>query len=123
MAQNGDTITILASAERTETVSAPDRTNTTARGIHVIIDVTAATATPSVVFKVEGKDQVSGKYYTLLESAAITGTGTTRLTIYPGAAATANVSVPDVLPKNWRVTATHADTDAITYSVAGNLVI
>ena len=123
MSQNGSTTTVLASAERTATVNSADLGNVTGRGVHVAIVVTAATATPSVVFTIQGKDEVNDAYYDILSSAAITGTGTSYLSVYPGITAAANVSASDILPRTWRVRAVHADTDAITYSVAANLVI
>lgn len=116
-------VTVFASAARTETVNGSDNTNTSARGLHLVIDCTAVTATPSVVFTIQGKDAVSGKYYTILASAAITGTGTTVLRVFPGGTAAANLVANDLLPRTWRVIATHADTDSITYSVGASLVL
>lgn len=114
--------TLFASAARTATVNGDDQYNLGYRGLHLVIDVTAAAATPSVVFTVQGKDRTSGQYYTLLASAAITGTGTTVLRVYPGLTASANVAANDVLPECWRVIATHADADSITYSVGVSLL-
>lgn len=107
--------TILASAARTAT----NNTQVTHAGIggKIIIDVTAATATPSVVFTIQGIDPASLGAFTILASAAITGTGTTILTIHPFATASANVAVNDFLPENFNVNAVHSDTDSITYSV------
>ena len=115
--------TAFASAARTASSNSSDLTNYNARGVKVVIDVTAASATPSVVFTIAGKCTLSGKYYAILASAAITGTGTTVLTVYPGATAAANVAVSDVLPRLWRVEAVHADADSITYSVSVNYVL
>lgn len=114
--------TILASAARTATSNTADLTNTGARGLHLVIDVTAVALTPSVVFTIQGKDAISGKYYTLLASAAITATGTTVLRVYPGLTAAANTVANDVLPRTWRLLFTHADTDSITYSVGASLI-
>ncbi len=113
-------ITILASAARTATTNGDDQFNGGARGVHVVIDATAATATPSVVFTIQGKDPVSGQYYTLLASAAITGVSTTVLRVFPGATVAANTVANDCLPGVWRVIATHADADSITYSVGAS---
>lgn len=114
--------TVFASAARTATPTAGDYTMHGRRGMHLVIDATAAAATPSVVPKIEAYDPVSGKWYTLLEGAAITGTGTTVLKVYPGITAAANVSASDVVPDRWRVSMTHADADSITYSVSAYLV-
>lgn len=108
--------TFFASAARTAT-SSVNETISSAAGFF-IIDVTSATATPSVVFTIKGVDPVSDSTFTILTSAAITGTGTTVLRVFPGATASANVTVNDLLPEGITVTATHADTDSITYSVS-----
>lgn len=123
MANNGPTVTVYESSARTATPTPIDRTNTTARGVHIIIDVTATADTPSVTFAIQGKDSISGKYYAILTSAAITSTGTTVLKIVPGITDSANAAVSDQLPHTWRVVPTHGDADSITYSVAANLVI
>lgn len=122
MNSNNYNLEILSSAARTATVNSSDFNNNEYRGAQIVIDVTAVAATPSVVFSVEGYDDISGQYYSILDSAAITGTGTTVLTVYPGATASANVSTGNVIPATWRITATHADADSITYSVGANLV-
>lgn len=115
-------VTLLASAARTANANSADQTNGGHKGLHVVIDVTAIADSPSVVFTIEGKDAVSGKYYTLLASAAITGVGTTVLRVFPGLAAAANAAANDVLPRTWRVTTTHDDADSITYSVGASVI-
>lgn len=80
-----------------------DQTNYVGARIQLVIDVTAVTSSPSLVVTLQGKDVASGKYYTLLASAAITGTGTTRLKVFAGATAAANTAATDILPKTWRV--------------------
>lgn len=115
-------VTLLASAARTATVATADQSNNDYRGVHVIIDVTASADTPSVVATIQGKDEVSGKYYTILASAAITGSETRVLRVFPGATNASNLTANDILPSTWRVNLVHADTDSITYSVAAQLV-
>ena len=117
-----NSVTLFSSAARTATVNGSDQTNRFAKGIVFTVDATAATATPSVVFTLQGKDALSGKYYTILASAAVTGVATTTYTVFPGAPVTTNVSANMQLPRVWRLIATHADTDSITYSVGGTLV-
>jgi hypothetical protein len=63
----------------------------------------------SLTVTLQGKDVVSGQYYTVLTSAAITTAGLTVLRIYPGISASANAAANDVLPPVWRV----------TYAIAG----
>lgn len=113
---------ILASAARTGSVNSADQVNYNASGVAVTIDVTAITATPSVVFKIKYKDTLSGKYITLLESAAITAVGTTVLRVGPALVAAANLTARDVLPVVWRLEAEHADGDSITYSCSANYI-
>jgi len=114
---------IAASAARTASTNFPDQANQHHRGVAVTIDATGKSATPSVTFSIQGKDPLSGKYYTLLTSAAITDTGTTTLTVYPGIAATSNVSASAVLPAEWRVISTASDGDALTYSIGANMLL
>lgn len=84
-----------------------------------VINVTAVTATPSVVFTISGVEPASGSTaaWTILASAAITGTGITVLRVHPSLTASANAIAKDILPSSISVVATHADTDSITYSV------
>lgn len=82
-----------------------------------IIDVTAVTATPSVVFTIQGVEPISGNVYTILASAAITATGTTVLRVHPSLTASANAIAKDILPMGINIAAVHADADSITYSI------
>lgn len=108
---------VFASAERTATVASSVFPNPRHRGVHLVIDATAVTDTPSVVFTIQGHSPLGDDYYTILASAAITGTGTTVLRVFPGATNSANTVANDQLPALWRVNAVHGDADAITYSV------
>lgn len=120
--------TVFASAVRDETHNSRDFDNLNHLGVQLVVDVTAETAggsTHTIVVTIQGKDPASGKYYTLLESASITATGTTLLTVHPGVTASANVAASHVLPRTWRVLVTHtADGESdMTYSVGANLVL
>jgi hypothetical protein len=108
-------LTLLASAARTATTNSGDVETRAGRGVHVVIDATAAAATPSVVFTIQGKDATSGAYYTIL--ASVTGVSTTVLRVFPGSTAAANLAANDCLPATWRVLATAGDADSLTYSV------
>ena len=114
--------TLMVSAARTATNNSGDISNWTGRGAHITIDTTAAGTSPSTVFTVQGKDETSGGYYTILASAAITGTGTVVLRVYPGLTAATNVTANDILPKTWRVLATHGNSTSHTYSVGASVI-
>jgi len=75
-----------------------------------------------VTFTIKGKDPLSGKYYTLLASAAIVAASTVVLRVYPGLTAVANLVASDVLPLDWRVEVTHSAGSNFTYSVGAQLV-
>jgi hypothetical protein len=109
--------TLLASEARTATTASSDQQNTEHNGVTVIIDVSAVAATPSVVFTIQGKNELTGTYYDLLSSAAVTATGVTRLRVHPALTVAANAAASDLLPSIWRVNAVHGDADSITYSV------
>lgn len=122
-ARNNTQETVLASAARTASVDSTDFTNHNAKGLHIIVNVSAITATPSIIAAIQGKDPVSGNYYDLLVGTAITTTGINVLKIYPGIGQIANGAASDLLPRIWRVSIAHADVDSITYSVGANLVL
>lgn len=92
------------------------------RGCIVVIDATAISATPSVVFNIEGRDPASSKWVSLLASAAVTAVSTTTLRVYPGLTAAANLVASDVLPEMIRIRPVHGDADSITYTVGVTLV-
>lgn len=99
---NADTpalVTLAAAAAGTTNSVA--QTNYTSRGVQVGVNLTITTC--SVVVNIQGQDAASSAWYTILASAAISSTSFTNLTVYPGAAATTNVSSPQPLPKTWRV--------------------
>lgn len=114
--------TVFASAARTATPTAVVVNTNRVKGIQLVIDVTAITATPSVVFSIECVDSLSGKFPALLSSAAVTATGTTVLQVGQGVTAVANLAAGAVVPENIRVNAVHGDADSITYSVSAHLI-
>jgi len=93
-----------------------------AEGLVVVIDCTAVADTPSVTFTIQGYDTTSSKAYTILASAAITGTGTTVLRVHPALTAATNTIAKDLLPRYWRVSVAVADADSMTYSVGASMV-
>jgi hypothetical protein len=109
-------ITLFASAARTATPTAAQFSNK-GQSLEVVIDVTAVTATPSVVFNLERQDQASSKWFLILASAAIVGVGTTVLKVSPHLTGAANSIAKDLASGNMRVRPVHGDADSITYSV------
>lgn len=121
--RNNHEVTVLASAARTGNTNSSDLTNFNARGVRLTINVTALTGTPSITAKITGKSTLGNVYTTILQSAAITATGATVLTVYPGITAAANSKADDLIPRLWRVEMTHADAQSITYSVDANYIL
>lgn len=119
---SNNNVQVLASAARVASENSPDMLNGYGKGLHLVIDMTAVTATGAVTFTVQGKDEVSGKYYTLLASAALAAVATTVLRVYPALTAAANLTANDVLPRTWRVIATHGNAVAMTYSVGASVI-
>lgn len=117
-----DVKTIFASAARTASANGPDITNRFMKGAIIVVDTTVLTSGASIVYTVQGKDELSGKYYTILASAAITATGTVELYIYPGATIAANLVADHHLPRVWRVIITAADAKSVTASVGAVLL-
>jgi hypothetical protein len=114
--------TALASAARTATIQSADLPNNFKNGLILVIDVTAIGTAPSITVAIEGKDLLSGKYYQIIISVAITAVGTTILKVFPAATAAANLVANDIIPKTWRVNVIHANADSITYSIGHILV-
>lgn len=121
--REGEAATILASAARTATPTVDTfHVSGDARGLVLVIDATAATATPSVVFTILGVDPVSGKTWTVLASAAVTAVSTTVLRVSPHLTAAANTIAKDLIPSYFTVSVVHGDADSITYTVSAQVV-
>lgn len=86
----------------------------------LVIDITALTGTtPTLTVTIQGKDPHSGKYYTILASAALNATGTTVLRVFPSATAAANLAANDIMPRIWRVSyAIGGTTPAVTAKIS-----
>jgi hypothetical protein len=111
---NIQTETIFASAARTATPT-PATISCGSLGGLFVIHVTAVTATPSVVFNIDGTSGDTS--WTIIDSAAITATGTTIIRVHPSLTGAANTIAKDILPSSIMVTPVHGDTDSITYSM------
>jgi len=126
--ERGNTaITILASGARTTPGASSDQTNHNARGIILIVNVTAVSGTaPTLDVDVEAKDPVSGNYVVIASMTQITTTGTYIIVLYPGAiddqAKVDNQGLP--LPRTWRVAyAIGGTTPSFTFSVGGMYIV
>jgi len=118
-------VTALASAARTATVNSADLTNYNARGVLVTLNVSAVTATPALTLSIEAK--MGAVYEALLTATtAVTATGIHSYLVYPGVGAASGDVVQVAgfpLPRTWRVTVTHGDTDSATYTVSASLIL
>ena len=119
---NNQDLIILASAVRAASASGGDRTNHSARGLILVIDMTVVPGIDTVTFTIQGKDPASAKYFNLLVSAAIVAVSTVVLRVYPGLTAAANLVASDVIPRTWRVITTHSAATNFTYSVSAALL-
>lgn len=113
--------TIYPLAARTATPTSVDVPVGRARGLLLVIDITAG-VTLAVTPKIEGVDTLSGKTFTLLVGTALAGVGTTVLRVFPAAPAAANAVANDVLPETIRITMTHGNANSATYTVAAHLL-
>jgi hypothetical protein len=113
---------IYASAARTATPTAVEFSTYRARGLRIVFDVTAVTATPLLTLTIDGKDNLSGKYFNLLTSAVIGTAVTTVFAIAPGITVAANLSAAAHLPDTCRLTVSHGDADSATYTVSAHIL-
>lgn len=90
------------------------------RGAHILLDVSAASATPSINIDIEGYDYGSDSWYNILTGAAVTGVSFNIYKVHPDLTAVGSLVAQDGLPYLWRATVTHADADSITYTLSVN---
>jgi hypothetical protein len=97
---------LALSGAAAQTINGNDFTSMQGIGMKLVVDVTAISGTtPGLTVVIEGKDPISGKYYTILSSAVITAVSTVVLNVYPGLTAAANLKADDIIPTVWRVKA------------------
>lgn len=97
---------------RTLSLTTTDVTNYGARGGNWLIDVTNISGTPGVTMFVEGKDDNSGKYFTLVSGSKLSTITTELLQVHPSFVS-GGVQTPrgvgtkfrevEVLPRTWRL--------------------
>lgn len=117
---NATSATVLSqSAQGTGAQNGADQTNTYWRGGVFYLNVSSIdSGSPTLDVKLQGKDGASGNYVDIAGAAFAqqSSTTTVALTVYPGVAETANVSVSDVIPYTWRAVGTVAGTSTPTVS-------
>lgn len=116
---NLETSAIITHTAASAGVNGPDMDGSNHKGLLLYIDITAITGTtPTLTVTIQGKSPVSGKYVTILASAALNSTGTTVLKVYPGLTAAANTVANDMIPPTFRViTAIGGTTPAVTAKI------
>lgn len=126
-ARNNESFTVLASAVRAASNQSADFTNMNARGVSIILNITAVPGVQTITLNVEAKDTLAGVYQTLAFSSAISATGVHIVQVFPGAVETGaltNLYVQGVpLPRTWRVNMTHSGGGNFTYSVTAQYQI
>lgn len=112
----GGTLVTTATAQ---TVHGPDIVNIWGTSAKFFVNVSAASGTnPTTLVTIEGKDPVSGTYYTILASTALAAVASQLLAVGPGITVAANKSVADWMPPVFRISVTYGGT---TPTVAGTI--
>lgn len=118
-------VVVLTSAARTTNTTSVDfALNHAGRG-RFTIDITAVpggASTDTVTFSVQGKDAASGKYATLLSTAAVSAVSTVMLEMGQGVADSANAAANKMLPACFRLLVTHSGAGSFTYSVGADVL-
>jgi hypothetical protein len=110
-------LTLVAAAANTYV--SPDQDNPSCAGLNLYINITAVTTSATVT--IQGKDPVSGTYYTILASTALAAAAFTRLFVFRGAPVAANVSANDQLPRTWRISVTTVGAST-SMTVGGSII-
>jgi hypothetical protein len=120
--------TLLASVARTTGASAANQTNHNAKGVQVVLNITAASGTGGLLLFIRGVDPISGTMYNINATpAAIIATGIYVFDLYPGASGTIANNITQrtagLLPKIWFVRINPGDASSYTYSIAYSLIL
>jgi len=106
-----------------QTVTSGDLTNHNHKGIQLGVNLTAISASTTMQVTIQGKDVVSGQYYTLLQGASLASTGFVLMTVYPGAPTTSNVSISQVLPRTYRISVTVSGSGTATATIGSSKIV
>jgi hypothetical protein len=83
-------------------IDTADQNNFADRVVACAFDQASHTGSPSTTVTIEGRDPVSGVYFPLLTSSALTDDGVTYLSAGPGLSPVAGISAPVAIPAVWR---------------------
>jgi hypothetical protein len=101
-----DTVTLIASAALTTNTNSTLQTNYNYKGTVVFVNTGSfGSGASTITVTVQGYDPVSQSYYTILQSASLSGSTFYTLTVYPGCATVSNQVANLPLPHSWRVQA------------------
>jgi hypothetical protein len=121
--RNNHEVTVLASAARTGDTASGDQVNYNARGMALLLDVTAVGTPAGQIDAVNIQAKIGANYATVYSfgTLAINAVGQHAFLVYPGAATAGSwkaAPAQGIVPRNWRLQVDHAnETDSITYSV------
>lgn len=121
--RNNQTLNMLTSSARSSTTASASFTNHNSKGGHFVIDITAIQTDATLTPTVQGYDELSGEYYTILTGLEITAIGTYTVKVYPGIGQIPNGAASDILPRQFRINMVYGGTGTITYSVSCALIM
>jgi hypothetical protein len=122
-----DSVVLLSSAARTAATNSTNQVHPHIRGMTIVTEVTAITATPIITPTLQITNPVTGTWVTIATAGAISATGVYVWQIFPGI--TPDTDGPVLwatslaVPQTSRLAMLHDDTDSITYSVGAYLEI
>ena len=124
----GRGVDIFTSAARAEATYNSDSERAFGRaGVRIYLDISAESGSATLDLKIQGKDQLSTDWVdvpgaSFAQKSAVTSTAVS-LTLYPGIAETANETVSDMLPEEWRVVVVIGGTSVtMTFTVRAELL-
>ena len=110
----------LTSGARTTAQTSADQTGLYTTGINLVCNITAASGTGGLTFKLQGKDPLSGAYYDVGANLAIVTAGTVVVNVGEGiwntTATTTSANVNQYMPYIWRIAVAVGDASSYTYS-------
>lgn len=112
--QRGNTTASLIATGTITTQTNKAITNYNARYLEIVLNITAASSTPTATVAISGTT-ASGYAFPILTGVAVVTTGTTVYRVGPGLTASTNAVANDLVPRNILVTVTI--TGSVTYGV------